>query len=267
MRIKEQAILGTLLGDASIYSDRTTYRLDISHGWKQFEYLKWKAKLIGADQSISQYETGYGSVGYRIRYYNKEILEPIASIVLENGVKRINDEWLSRLNILSLALWYQDDGTWGKDGPYTKNKDRGSRCITFSTEGFDTESIHLLAEYLTSRGYAAHIHKSKRKYEVISLNHSATIKFWKDISPYVFIRSKIDTSKRPGISYCKCGICIEPKMGMCTPCLQKIAKDQNRQRLIRRFGTSKIDVINSMNVTADLVSEYWIDLSHIGVCV
>ena len=269
---REQIILGTLLGDASIYSDRTTYRLDISHGWKQLEYLKWKAKLIGADQSINEYETGFGSIGYRIRYYNKEVLEPIAVMVLRNGIKTINEEWLSKLDDLSLALWYQDDGSWGKDGGRTKTGDRYSRSITFSTEGFDTTSVHLLAEWLVSRGFMAKVRKSKGKYEVISLNHSSTIKFWETIAPYIFIHGKIDTSKRPAIIYCRCGVCIEPKMIICNKCLRDDFFDPmrkyhiHRQRLIRRFGTSVVSSIKSMDVENQIVPEYWIDLSRIGYC-
>src|SRR5580693_1937268 len=162
----QQIILGTLLGDASIYADKTTFRLDISHGWKQRAYLEWKADLIGAEQSVSKYKTGYGSIGYRIRYYNKEILTPIAAIVLKDGVKTITQKWLDGLNDVSLALWYQDDGSWGSDGPRTKCGKRGSRYITFSTEGFDSSSVHYLSEWLCSRGFTAHVHKSKGKYEV-----------------------------------------------------------------------------------------------------
>jgi hypothetical protein len=260
----QQIILGTLLGDASIYSDRTTFRLDISHGWKQRAYLEWKASLIGATQSISEYETGYGSIGYRIRYYNKEVLAPIAAMVLRNGVKTITQEWLDFLDDVSLALWYQDDGSWGSDGPREKNGDRRSRYITFSTEGFSVRSVGLLYEWLCSRGFAARIHKSKKKYDVISLNHSATMKFWGIVSPYIFIRSKIDMKKRPGIAYCKCGVCIEPKIGICSLCLQKIAKVQSRQRLIRRFGTSKLSVIQDMDVIVPSIPEYWVNPDRVG---
>jgi hypothetical protein len=261
----DSVIYGSLLGDASLYRDKTTFRLDLSHGEAQKAYLIWKARKIGCLKQPTPYITGYGSRGFRIRYYDAPRLSRIARDVLRNGVKRISKAWLEKLDDLALAVWYQDDGSWGRVGNRTKNGDRSQRRIIFNIQGFDSDSIWMLSDWLTNFGFPAYVARRKG-YEVIVLNHTSTVRFWNAVAPYLVIPGKVDLSVRPGIRRCGCGVPIEPRDGICLTCLKTMALDGkcSRFRLIRRFGTSRLDDIRRMKVEPKFVATHWVDASAVG---
>jgi hypothetical protein len=267
-------VFGTLLGDGSICRNCSTkdgtiiYSLIIGHNINQLDYLRWKAYQLGLDNSrIHSYISGYGSTMFKFSYFNSSFLREVASICLRNGKRTITDEWLSELDDLSLAVWYQDDGSWGRDSGHTKNGDRYSRSITFSTEGFDEESVVKLKNWLINRGYCAKIRRSKNKYNVIHLNHSSTIKFWNTVAPYIMIKSKLDLNLRSGIRFCECGVAIEERDKICLKCLYSKFKSGfkfHRTRLIRRFGTSSFEKLKLKEIINKSVPIYWVDPSIVG---
>ena len=238
----------------------------MSHGEKQKAYLIWKARKIGCGKEPMPYMTGYGSSAFRIRYYNASRLRRIAKDVLQDGVKRVSSAWLDRLDDLALAVWYQDDGSWGRVGNRTKNGDRSQRRITFSTHGFNSNSVHMLADWLTLNGIPAKTAVRKKKYEVIVLNHTSTVLFWNRVAPYIVIQSKLDLLARPGVRWCRCGVPMNHEDGVCLPCLKKEALGGrlSRFRLIRRFGTSCLSTIRSMDVEPKPVSTHFVDRSIVG---
>lgn len=261
-------IFGSLLGDASIIRDRNLYKLEFTHGKKQIEYLRWKAKILGVDENrIKPAISGYGSLKYYFRYYNADLLRSVAKIVLVDGKKKVTDEWLDQLDDLSLAVWYQDDGSWGGIGPKNMNGDRMEKQASFHVSGFDHDSVEKLNDYLNAAGYKSHVTIRKGKYEVIYLNHSSTIKFWNKIAPFVLIKSKIDSSFNTSLRKCGCGEFIEEKMGMCNECLwNHVVKGVKfrRNRLLNRFGTSSIPKIRIMRVQNQVCSQYLVDPELIG---
>jgi hypothetical protein len=260
-------IFGTLLGDGSLCKDRTTYALNMTHGEAQLNYLKWKMKLIGSNSKINPRISGYGSKIYSSSYYNSSLIKEVAGICLKNGKRTISDRWLNELDELSLAIWYQDDGSWGRVGEKTKNGDRSQRRVTFNTQGFDFSSQEKLVGWLREQGYSAKLCKHKEKYFVIYLNHSSTIRFWKDVSPYILLRYKIDLGMKPGVEKCECGVSIEPKMKICQKCLYSrvlSGQERGRGRIFRRFGTSSLQKLKNMAVDNANVPTHWVNVSLVG---
>lgn len=262
----DDVIYGTLLGDACLCADRTTFRLDISHGDAQKDYLLWKASVLGWGGELISRPSGYGSLVHSVRYYDKDVLGPISSVVLGPGGKTVTDEWIQKLNDKSLAIWYQDDGTWGKHGKKTVSGLRGERCSYFHTSGFDPSSVRKLRGWLCDVGFPASIRIHKKKYEVIYLCHTSTLKLWERIAPYLFLNSKVDLLPRPGLIDCRCGFPVERRDVVCLQCLQQDALDGglSRNRLINRFGTSSLSKIRNMNVSRRALNRYWFPIGSLG---
>lgn len=248
----ENILLGTLLGDGSIYKDKGTYRVDISHGEAQKAYLLWKAAAIGHTGKIQPYVTGYGSKGNRIRHYDRNLLPSIADIVLRDGKKVVTDRWTSRMDVVSLAVWYQDDGSWGSSGRRTLSGVRSQRYSVFNTQSFDDGSLVVLCDWLKTFGLRPFIRTHKGKYRVIRLGHSSTVRLWGLVAPYLILDHKVDRSIRPGVMKCGCGVWIEKRQRTCSACL--VGSGCSRQRLHRRKS--------SRQVTA-----YWVDPGMIGSLV
>lgn len=262
----DDVIYGTLLGDACLVRDRTTFRLDITHGDAQKEYLLWKASVLGRGGGLISRLSGYGTLGHSVRYYDKSVLQPVSDIVLRSGKKTVTDEWLQKLNDRSLSIWYQDDGTWGKYGTKTINGGRNERCVYFHTSGFDPVSVRKLQGWLCDVGLRTTVRTHKKKYEVLYLCHSSTLKLWERVAPYLFLESKIDFLPRPGLTDCRCGFPIERRDVVCLLCLQADALlgGLSRNRLINRFGTSSLSRIAGMKVSRKPLNRYWFPVESFG---
>lgn len=264
----DDVIYGTLLGDSSLIRDRTTFRLDITYGDAQKDYLLWKGRKIGWSGSLVTSLSGYGAIRHSLRYYNKEVLAPVSEIVLVGGKKTITDQWLTKLSDFSLAVWYQDDGSWGKMGRRTISGDRGERYSYFHTSGFDSVSVRLLRDWLCSIGLEARVRLHKGKYEVLYLSQTSTSSLWDRIAPYLFLSSKVDSLPRPGLVSCRCGVLIPRRDELCLQCLKDdaLAGRCGKKRLLNRFGTSSLKKIKMMR-PAEAGNPYWFDTSRLGLMV
>ncbi len=190
-------IYGTLLGDAAIIRDKTTYALVVSHGEAQWDYLEWKARTIGHHMRFQNRTSGYGSKMKVMSYYDLHRLEPVYSTCVSDGVKRVSPEWISNLDVLSLAVWYQDDGSWGRVGK-KKNGDRVQRRVSFSVCGFDEQSCLLLIDWLHNAfDLTAKLVVRKGRYRMLDLYHRSAIRLWELIAPYLVIKTKVDTKEKP----------------------------------------------------------------------
>jgi hypothetical protein len=196
MDLVNAVIYGTLLGDGSIGRDKTTYFLKISHKLSQLPYLEWKAKIVGYNHDFQDYVSGYGSKMKSMKFYDRNRLEPIYNTCVINGEKQITQEWIDHLSIISLAIWYQDDGSWGKCGNKIGN-DRRQRRANFSVCSFNELSCNLLIKWLKDdfNLKARHVIR-KGKYPMLELYHASTIKLWKLVAPYLILKTKLDLSKK-----------------------------------------------------------------------
>ena len=138
-------ILGSLLGDGllKIHHGYANARFSFRHSVKQLSYFDWKAAQLGeisGDSSVFiQKPDGY-SINPKIRYQSRALPALTELYELTHKRKRftIKRKWLNRMNGLSLAIWWLDDGS------LVSNTRKGVIC----TDSFDEDSVKLLARYL-----------------------------------------------------------------------------------------------------------------------
>ena len=139
-------ILGTLLGDGSLKIQKgySNANLQIRHSELQKEYLLWKAKMlkeIARDKSVSVQAADGWSKQRKRRFISKNLsaLTELHHLTHKNNKLRIRRKWLNQMTALSLAVWWLDDGSL---------IGYGGRKGVFCTDGFDHQSVKILARYL-----------------------------------------------------------------------------------------------------------------------
>lgn len=260
----QDIILGTLLGDASLTKSKTTYTLYVAHSEKQKNYLLWKASFFSKENNIRARVSGFGSNMNLFTYSNKSLLEPIYNITHVDGLKTVSQTWIDLCTERSLALWYQDDGTWGKTGRKSSTGERFGRAITFSTCGFDYNSQLLLIKLLNKFGISSKIHENKGYFYISTCMVSD---FWNLIAPFVLIKSKVDLSTRLGVRKCKCGKLVAAPSTLCDECLWQIGVSTKVERhgalyhtLHGRFSTgSKLKLLKMGKPVHIEPTCYWFD--------
>lgn len=178
-------LLALSLGDGYIKKDNryNSYTLCISHCVKQFEYIKYKAKLISditGDTVIPKYINNNGYGGY-IFYKCIPILKFIKDILYPSGKKTISLPLLKELDDEGVAIWYMDDGSLnpkkhnGKIHGYELRIatyctiEEAKDCITFFKERYDINFTYVF---------------NKDKYYIRCGTLSARI-FLKKLEPYI----------------------------------------------------------------------------------
>jgi recombination protein RecA len=147
--MKEQILLGTLLGDASIsklINRRKKYSIRWEHCLKQKEYAIWKA-----ENSLDHF-----SIYERTRFDNRtkkkytsitcySIIDDYLKYrkLFYNEKKIITDEILNLLEPLAIAVWYMDDGSLYYNG---------NNChLTLAVNSFDAEEVELIINYFKNK--------------------------------------------------------------------------------------------------------------------
>jgi hypothetical protein len=235
----QELILGTLLGDGSIYSTHKNYKtICFNQSTKQKDYFEYKTKLFGKlfIPQKSQ-KSGYGSIMLRgLLKSNLSILNLTKICCDKKGKKTINKEWLDRLSPLSLAFWYMDDGSiFSRDERLQK-----PRC-RMNTQGFSLKENKLLKEMLKNK-FDIEVSIGKKeiyKGYILLFNRKNTEKFCSLIAPYICKSMKYKLPKR--FEEWKC-------------CLEKVT-----------FGTRKsiipTKILNKKNLKEDLYSNSCYDLT------
>ncbi len=139
-------ILGTLLGDGSlkIQNKYSNANLQIRHSEMQKDYLLWKAetlKEIAGDKSVSVQKADGYSKNRKWRFVSRRLplLTDLHRLTHKKNKLRIRRKWLNQMTPLSLAVWWCDDGSLIS---------YGGRKGVFCTDGFDKESVKIIARYL-----------------------------------------------------------------------------------------------------------------------
>ncbi|MBF8280801.1 MAG: uncharacterized protein HW383_574 [Candidatus Magasanikbacteria bacterium] len=139
-------ILGSLLGDGSLKLNEgyKNARFSFRHSIVREEYFRSKTdqlKEISSEANIfRQKRDGGYSMNEKLRYQSRALESLTELYRLTHKRKRflIRRKWLNMLTPLSLAVWWQDDGS------IVGNARKGVLC----TDGFEEDSVILLAQYL-----------------------------------------------------------------------------------------------------------------------
>ena len=100
-----------LMGDGALSPTRSGHgaRLRWGHGVRQVAYGDWKASLF-ANVHVSRSTNAKGAVFHDVQPLPE--LAELREAVYVGGKKVLSHDYLKQLTPLSLALWYQDDGSF-----------------------------------------------------------------------------------------------------------------------------------------------------------
>ena len=152
---QEQLVLGSLLGDACIYNNRfqsnkteriiSSYKLIFAHSQKHEEYLNYKRAVLPGCEVMERL-SGKGSVIKHYAFSHTPTLKPYYDLCIKDGVKRVNKEWLDKVDLRGIAWFYQDDG-------YLSLNKRGTLAqLGFCINSFLREDRELIKQKLSSLG-------------------------------------------------------------------------------------------------------------------
>ena len=175
----KQVILGSLLGDSSIYST-SNKSLGFSFSHTNHKYFQYKKEVLGCLLNECKGTVGGYEGSKRNRRGNSIVnasITDLLSICCVNGKKTVNKEWINLLSPLALAFWYMDDGSCvftEKQAPRAK----------IATNGFTKEKADLLQEMLYSK-YGVECEVFDYKGPTICMSKMGTEKFFSVIAPYI----------------------------------------------------------------------------------
>lgn len=117
---QEQVVIGTILGDGHLGTKKGNINatLIVVHKEKDKDYIWWKYKMLkdtGLTPNPPRLVEGR-SFGKPYRSWRLEsrccpYLTELHNTIYKNGRKTITHEILEKLDLLGLAVWYQDDGS------------------------------------------------------------------------------------------------------------------------------------------------------------
>ncbi len=142
---QKDIIYGSMMGDAKKMSSSS---VAFNHGDEQKEYLLWKyneLKNISSANSLkgepyTTRDSGKECCRWSFYTFANTDLEICISKFYQNGIKEISFELLDSLSPLSIAVWFQDDGTtdWGHRSKIHGINSRPT--FKFCTDSFSLES-------------------------------------------------------------------------------------------------------------------------------
>lgn len=141
-------VLGGLLGDGALSPTRSGHgaRFRIGHGRRQAEYADWKASLFG-NLRVSRSTNDDGAVFHDVQPLPE--LAELRTAVYLAGKKVLSYEYLKRLTPLSLAIWYQDDGSFTlRSKGLQQRTEGGSGRVEICVEALERTSRVRLRDHL-----------------------------------------------------------------------------------------------------------------------
>ena len=200
------AVIGTLLGDASISKPKTskTYSLHFGHSAKQRQYALHKKALFSSLTLVRDY-TGIQHGKYEQIKCNSRA-HPLYSTLREefylqeNGKKTrkvVSAKIMNNLTIHGLALWYQDDG-------HLKFHN-GFGCPLLCTDNFTKLESELMAKCLFEKfGLGWTVIKHCNKYYLLRLRYRFKNIFFEMIAPFIHksMTYKINPEGKQAIKGC-----------------------------------------------------------------
>ena len=199
---KKSLLIALTLGDGSLIEQKKfkpqskrNVVLEVQHGYKQLEYLKWKAdlcrKVTGTLCNIKKkiYKNKIingvkreDSYGYKFisghRYF-----KVLRKWLYPNNIKQLQKKYLKYLDLQGIAIWYMDDGSTYIDKRKFYYKFQGSCEFSLCTPKEEAEEvIKYFKEYWDLNFY---LHKCKNDQYKIRCYNEEAIKFINMIKPFV----------------------------------------------------------------------------------
>lgn len=181
---QRQMILGTLMGDGCLIQTSAGYRLGLTQGFDQVDYLQWKRDQIGhiflKDAPHCYEPTRTAS----FQSMSHPELVDIHALVYPNGCKSVSQKLLDELTPLAVAFWFMDDGSFLAHP--------NARQIILCTDSFSEEENHRIVDWFSVRyGIVVKVQYSKsgwkagRTYIRLRINRSQVPVFDSLVRPFM----------------------------------------------------------------------------------
>jgi recombination protein RecA len=165
--MKEQILLGTLLGDAYIgklIGKSKSYKIGWEHSQQQKDYALWKAENSLSHYSIyerSRLDIRTNNIYHSIIIYSKkDDYKKYRELFYPFGIKEVSNQILNMLTPLAIAVWFMDDGNLYYNG---------NNChLTLSVNGFNEESVENIIKYFKDK-YNINFKKSQSAIRLTSV--------------------------------------------------------------------------------------------------
>lgn len=173
---QKSIVLGTLLGDACLTPNAAgkNFRLQISQGSAQREYVLWKYELLR--NFVLSPPSYYGKTdSWRFRTLSHQSFTELRHKFYQ-GTKKILPENLREIlrDPLALAVWFMDDGTQFSNGN-----------LTINTQSFTKDEQLLIGKIFREiYGWQITLHRDHGKYRIY-LGKDGSYALKKLIRPYV----------------------------------------------------------------------------------
>lgn len=169
---QHEVILGSIFGDGSLRFEKESTRghLRVGHGLNQKEYAEWKANVFEVKLGVGQNQ---------VEFTTERSLEfgQYSGISKRKGLLHVPQEYVDRLTLRALAIWYLDDGTYGGSHDYW-----GWGKPSICTKVLDLDSLARFAKRIRRLGAGMPTIKVGRGLQWSGINAR---EFLKSIAPYV----------------------------------------------------------------------------------
>lgn len=167
---EEKVILGCLLGDATLSKSGKFYRVRIEQKADHKEYVDWKFNLLKR-LCITPPQFNPGNNSYRFGTVGHPELSNLHSVFYGTD-RAINPMILEKVNALSIAIWFMDDG-------YSIHN-----TVGISTNSFSGLALEQLRELFSSFGIMTSLQTDKTGKRIYVLTKNYRL-FEKIVKPYV----------------------------------------------------------------------------------
>lgn len=177
-----EIINGLLLSDATLMklkNENRNSRMYLSLHIKNYDTVLYFAQML--ERAKIRYSWGRNGNQIWLSTLTDKIFTKLRKRWYVNGIKIVPFDLI--LTPKTIAFWYMGDGnSYWVSGNHDKKVN-----ITFSVEGFDTESInHLKTKLQSFLQTKINIHRSKKKYQIIRISKSFDVDlFFRMIQNYV----------------------------------------------------------------------------------
>ena len=213
-------VYGTMLGDASVQKlPSGNCRYQVFHCTDQLEYLEEIKKTFLKNNIKASIIPDGG--GFKLYTEVNEYFNKVRKNCFINNIKTVNEAWLSRVNLESLAFLVMDDGTTHRKelGKYKESP------IDIAIMDFKDEEIDLLIKHIKDMGYYSFRHSFGKYSQIrIPIEESRDLSldiacFFVDCLKYKLcfsddIRFAIDTGNHIDNRHCSKGFSWENKKTM-----------------------------------------------------
>jgi len=192
------AIVGMVLGYAHIKNPGS---LAIKHCLKQKNYLEMKRQILQSKQhsdlKIRDFDNS-GFPGCRLETRVRPIYRILRKLIYKDGIKTVSRKVLDYLDVLGLAIWYQDDGSLSAK---RRNGKIHSYDLTLNTYLSKEQNQVIIRYFKKVWSISWGLSRSKGKYR-LRMGTIEGRKFLKMIEPYIVpcMRYKVEPLfKEPGL--------------------------------------------------------------------